>query len=96
MQALLSALSLLTQPLLLSEQHTRSNCNIFSNCCPGILQVQNDFGPSKLFWTETNCFGRVQIILDRFNLDFSGLIDWFSTKIVCTVQNHFGSIGDRP
>ena len=41
------------------------------------------FGPSKLFWlgtnyklfrSGTNRFGRVQIILVRFKLDFSGLI----------------------
>jgi hypothetical protein len=32
------------------------------------------FWTSKLFWTDTNCFGRVQIILLRIKLDFSGLI----------------------
>ena len=42
--------------------------------CLVLLWVQNDFGPSKLFWTDTNCFGQVKIILFRFMLDFSGLI----------------------
>ena len=40
------------------------------------MYIQNDFGPSKLFWTGTNCFGWVQIILVRFILDFSGFL-WF-------------------
>ena len=34
-----------------------------------------------------NCFGRVQIILVTFKLDFFGL-----SFIIWTVQNHFGPI----
>ena len=82
--------------------------------CLILLQVQNYFGPSELFWTvqivlvgsksfwsRPNHFGRVQIILVRFKLDFFftrpkliGLVknDWYSTKIIWMVQNHFGPI----
>ena len=38
----------------------------FKNCfdsCRVLLWVQNDFGPSKSFWSSTNHFGRVQFIL---------------------------------
>ena len=39
-----------------------------------VLLYYNYFGPSKLFWSCSNCFGRVQIILVRFKLYFSGLL----------------------
>ena len=38
----------------------------FKNCCDSclvLLWVQNDFGPSKSFWSSTNHLGRVQIVL---------------------------------
>ena len=59
------------------------------------------------FWTGPICFGRVQIILVRFKSDFSTLIfiiwtrpkwiglvlnNWYSTKMIWKVQNHFGPI----
>ena len=34
--------------------------------------VKNDFGPSKLFWKSSNCFGQVQIVLFRFKLFWLG------------------------
>ena len=40
---------------------------------------------SKMILDGTNCFGRVQIILLRFKLDFSGLV-----FIVCTYTKLFG------
>ena len=61
----------------------------------------------KLFWLGPNHFGRVQIIFERFKLDFSGLTfiiwacpKWFGpvqnnfyyTKMIWKVQNHFGLI----
>ena len=66
-----------------------------------LLYVQNDFGLSKLFWTGTNCFGQVQIILVMFKLDFSGLIFiiWTCPKCFGPNQNDLGpskTIGTRP
>ena len=61
----------------------------------------------KRFWTGAICFGRVQIVLFGSKLYFSGLIfiiwtrpkrigfvqnNWYSTKIIWTVQNHCGPI----
>ena len=69
--------------------------------------VQNDFGPSKLFWSGPNHFGQVQIRLfwtNFYNLDLSKMIwiqpkrigssqkDWYSIKMIWTAQNHFGPI----
>ena len=60
-----------------------------------------------MFCLGPNGFGRVQLILFRFKLDFSGLIfiiwtrpkqngpvqnDWYSTEMIWTVQNNFGPI----
>ena len=61
------------------------------------------FGLSKLFWMGTNCFGRVQITLFRFKLDFSGLIfiiwtcpKWFgSSKLFWSGPNFFGQFQIR-
>ena len=39
--------------------------------CHVLLQVQSNFGRSKLFWTGRNCFDCIQIILIMFKLDFS-------------------------
>ena len=61
--------------------------------CPSV--VQNYFGPSKWFWTNTPWFGRVQIILvrsksfqTRFKLDFSGLISIIWTYAKWFEPNH--------
>ena len=66
-------------------------------------------GP-KLFWTGTNCFGQVQIRLfwaNFYNLDLSKMIwtrpkqirhvqnEWYSTKMIWTVINHFGPIEEQ-
>ena len=60
------------------------------------LYVQNDFGPSKLFWSCLNRFGCFQIILveswTRPKQIGPVLNDWYSTKMIWTVQNHFGPI----
>ena len=50
--------------------------------CLVLLWVQND-------WMGKNCFGRVQIILVRFKLDFSGLIFiiWTCPKLFWPNQN---------
>ena len=62
---------------------------------------------SKLFWMGPNHFGQFQIRLfwtNLYNLDLSKMIrtrpkqirpvqnDWYSTKNIWTVQNHFGPI----
>ena len=31
--------------------------------CLVLLCIQNDFGPSKLFWSSTNHFGQIQCVL---------------------------------
>ena len=36
--------------------------------CFVLLQVKHDFGPSKLFWSGPNGFGRIQIFMARFKL----------------------------
>ena len=61
----------------------------------------------KSFWLGTNHFSQVQIRLfwtNFYNLDLSKMIwiqpkgigsvqnDWYSTKIIWMVQNHFGPI----
>ena len=48
---------------------------------------------TKRFWTGTNCFGRVQIILIRYKLDFSGLIliIWTCPTRFEPIQNKLGS-----
>ena len=63
------------------------------------------FYRSKIILDRPNCFGQVQNILFMFKLDFSGLIfiiwtwpkqigpdqnNWYSNKMIWTVQNHFG------
>jgi hypothetical protein len=65
---------------------------------------------SKSFWLGPNHFGQVQIIAfwsNFYNLDLSKMIwtkpkqigsvqnDWYSTKIIWTVQNNFGPIEGR-
>jgi hypothetical protein len=65
------------------------------------------FYSSEINLDRTNHFGGVQIILIQVKLDFFGLIfiiwtrpkqiapvqdDWYSTKIIWTLQNHFGPI----
>ena len=40
--------------------------------CLVLLWVQNDFGPSKLFWMGTNCFGWVQFVLVRLKSFWTG------------------------
>ena len=62
----------------------------------------------KSFWSGTNHFGQVQIRLfwtNFHNLDLCKIIwtrieqigaiqnDWYSTKIIWTIQNYFGPIG---
>ena len=40
--------------------------------CLVLLWVQNDFGPSKQFWTSTNCFERAQFVLVGSKLFWTG------------------------
>ena len=59
-------------------------------------------GTYKLFWSGENCFGQIQIILVRFKLDLSAIIfiictrlkqigpNWYSNKVIWTVQTSFG------
>ena len=61
----------------------------------------------ELFWTGPICFGRVQIIKispEKSNLTLKKMLrarpkrfgpdqnDWYSTKMIWSVQNHFGAI----
>ena len=43
------------------------------------MKIPYAFGPSKLFWLGTNCFGRVQFVFDLSNLFW-----------LC--PNHFGQV----
>ena len=73
-----------------------------------ILDRPNCFGQiqivlviPKSFWSDLNHFGQVQIRLfwtNFYDLDPTKKIgpvqnNWYSTKMIWTVQNHFGSIG---
>ena len=54
----------------------------------------------KSFWSGPNHFGQVQIRLfwtnfydlDQTKTNWAHTNDWYSTKIIWTVQNHFGPI----
>ena len=58
-------------------------------------------GPLKWFWTSSNHYGRVQIVLVRIKLDFYGLffIIWTCPKQLRSNQNELDpskTIGTRP
>ena len=40
--------------------------------CLVLLWAQNDFGPSKLFWSTINHFGRAQFVLFGFKSVWTG------------------------
>ena len=73
--------------------------NYTQHLCLILLLVQNDFGPTKSFWSGTN-----GLWTNFHNLDLPKMIwtqtkqigpdenDWYSTKIIWTVQNHLGPI----
>ena len=62
--------------------------------------VQIVLNRCKLFWSGPKPYGRVQIILVRFKLDFMDQFllfepvqnDCYSAKMIWTVQNNFGPI----
>ena len=74
--------------------------------CPKLFwTVQIVLDENKLFWLGPNHFGQVQIIFfwtNFYNLDLSNMIwtrpkrigpvqnNWYSTKMIWTVQNHSG------
>ena len=70
----------------------------YPSVCPKLFwTIQIVLDGYQLFWSCPSRFGRVQIILVRFKLDFSGLFwpvqnDWYLTKMIWSVQNHFGPI----
>ena len=75
--------------------------------CLSLLLVQNDFGPSKLFWSDPNCldwfqivFGQVQIILVRFKIFFvTSFFDFDLSKVIWSRPKQIGpiqTIGTRP
>ena len=82
--------------------------NALSFCRPKmILDRPNCFGQiqivlvmPKSFWSDLNHFGQVQIRLfwtNFYDLDPTKKIgpvqnNWYSTKMIWTVQNHFGSM----
>ena len=43
--------------------------------CLVLLWVQNDFGPSKLFWLSNNHFGQVHFVLVGFKSFWTGPIN---------------------
>ena len=100
--ALISKPTLLLFEVLISGLYLSVNAMV----CPSIglklfWTVQIVLDVYKLFWLGPYCFGRVQIILVRFKLDFSGLIFiiWTCPKWFEPNQNKFGPskmIGTRP
>ena len=69
--------------------------SIKCSLCLVLLWVLNDFGPSKLFWSSTNGFGRVQFILVRSKSFWTGpnykkQSNLNLTKMIWTRPNQFG------